>query len=87
MTLVKDDKADFIQGKLVQWGFVVGQRNRTQLQQGQLGIYNQGARRQSLGGKLLRDTEDSCWTDSTEFLMMTGQDSKMSRVGNENLIR
>lgn len=32
MTLVKDHKADCIQGRLLQWGFVVGKRDWTQLQ-------------------------------------------------------
>lgn len=59
MILFKDDKADFIKGKLLRWGFVVGTGNRTPLQQGQLGIYNQGAGRWSMSGKLLRDKEDS----------------------------
>ena len=26
----KDDKADFVHGRLPQWGFVVGKRDRTQ---------------------------------------------------------
>ena len=30
MTLVKDDKADFVHGRLLQWGFVVGKRDWTQ---------------------------------------------------------
>lgn len=59
MILSKDDKADFIKGKLLQWGFVVRTGNRTQLQQGHLGIYNQEAGRWSMSGKLLRDKEDS----------------------------
>lgn len=32
MTLIKDHKADFIQGRLLKWGFVVGKRDWTQLQ-------------------------------------------------------
>lgn len=30
MALVKDDKADFVHGRLLQWGFVVGKRDQTQ---------------------------------------------------------
>lgn len=31
MTLVKDDKADFVEGEQLQWGFVVGKRDGAQL--------------------------------------------------------
>lgn len=53
LTLVKDDKEDFSQGRLQQWGFVAWERDLAQLQtqQGQAEIYHQRAGRGEQVGK------------------------------------
>ena len=62
-----DGRADFIQGGLSQWGFVVRQKDlaQLQLQQGQVGIYSQevwqGSVRKKLLREIVRDNKHSCW--------------------------
>lgn len=70
-----------------QWGFVMRERNWTELwTEGKLGTYSQGRSggsvdRKSLRGNIKDDKGDSRLTDLTGFLLMAGQGDQMSSAG------
>lgn len=81
MILVKDGKEDFIQDRLAQQGFAIGETDQAQLQiQGQVEIYSQGA---GWGWWMENDYEEAPRLE--RVLPKASQGDKMWKVEDEEL--
>lgn len=81
MILVRDGKEDFVQERLAQWGFAIGETDQAQLQtQSQVDIYSQGA---GWGQWMENDQEEA--SRLVRFLPKASQGDKMWRVENKEL--